>query len=370
MSPAAARRPAPAGFSLLELLVATALFAVLGALLFQVMGGAGEVWARGQRLRELEEQAAAVLEVLADDLRHLWPGGGEGRLLCTHRPLDGDGDGVPEQRATLLRFTRVAHEERVSPALRRAGETPLAQEHATLLGGDPATLLPTGGLAESLYTTATLPGEALPSLVRRVRMPVGGAGSLLDPALAERPDRLLAEAVALAGRVLSFELRFWGPGTTDWDAGGDGVAASRAWDSTRGILPRDDAGFAHGRGAASLLQPSDDVFPALVKVALVLDTSGDDRLGVARLAEEVGSESSTLRLTAARFRGGEQGEGGHLWIDGEWVAVERRDGRELTVRRGQRGSLPMPHAAGAVLRAGRLYERVLAIPAARERWDP
>ena len=73
--------------------------------------------------------------------------------------------------------------------------------------------LPTGGLAESLYTLAVLPGQRLPSLVRRFRTPIGGEGSLLDPDLAERRDRLLQDAIVLADQVLYFGVSCWAPGT-------------------------------------------------------------------------------------------------------------------------------------------------------------
>ena len=62
------------GFTLIELIASTALFAVLGTMLFQLITGAMDLWTRGERMRDLEERAAAVLDLMTDDLRHLWAG--------------------------------------------------------------------------------------------------------------------------------------------------------------------------------------------------------------------------------------------------------------------------------------------------------
>ena len=64
------------GFTLIEVLAATALFAVLGTMLFQMVQGGMDLWGRGERVRDGEERATAVLDLLTEDLRHLWCGSG------------------------------------------------------------------------------------------------------------------------------------------------------------------------------------------------------------------------------------------------------------------------------------------------------
>lgn len=363
-SSAPARRVAR-GFTLIEVLAAAAIFALLGTLLFQIMQGAMEVWSRGQRVRDLEEQAGAVLEVLAEDVRHVFTGvSGSGdqdaRFVCEFMETDHDGDGLVDGQTTLLRFTRLLHEARSLEWLDRAGERAAVDGVATLVGEeDVADLRPTGGLAESLYTTATLPGETLPSLVRKVRTPIGGPDSLVAADL--RSERLLHDAVRLVDRVLFFGVQCWTPDTTDWD--GDAPASS-VWDSTRGLLPR-DAGFPYGRGPASLLDGRDDTWPTLVRITLVLDPYEGDAVAPGILAEDLLPGGTRLVLRAP-LRGDERAPS-HVWVGGEWMAVTAVDGAELGVAR---GAVPREHTAGTQVRTGPAYRRDILLPAARENFDP
>ncbi len=358
------------GFTLVELLAAAALFAVLGTLLFQVVRGAMDVWATGERNRELHDRAAAALDLLADDVRALWPGlpgavEQDARLLCTWRAEDPEGDGADVWVVPSLAFARLDLESRTLDWLARAGDAPGGQAAVLrLVETDPATLRPTGGLAESLYTLAVLPGRQLPSLVRRVRLPLGGEGSLLDPELPERRDRLLQEAVPLADAVLWFGLEFWSGGTTAWGLpGGAPGAPATSWDSTRGILPAGDPGFPWGAGPASLLDARDDVFPRLLRATLVL--AREDGEGGA-LAEALTADAGSLRLASTAFLR-DQDLVDHLLVDGEWLAVTSRDGAVLGVQRGARGSRPAAHPAGSRVRAGRSFVRVIEVPVARDR---
>ena len=376
-----ARRRHPgraSGFTLIELLAATALFAVLGAMLFQMVTGAMELWSRGERVRELEERSSAVLELLAEDLRHLWSGPADpaeqdARFLLERRTDGGEGAVFPGRRSSVLRFTRLLHEARSLPWLRRAGERPAAEGVATLVREeDPAQLQPTSGLAESLYCTAVLPGDVLPSLVRRVRTPIGGRGSLLAPELVQSEDRLLTDALTLADRVLYFGVLAWGPRTTVWETSAeqrDGVPALSVWDSTRGLLPPGDADFPFGVGPESLLAGYDDLFPPAVLLELVLDPYDGGVTGPASLAEPVGDQGTRLVLSRSAF-GGDDRAPSHVWIEGEWMAVTALNGAQVTVVRGVRGTAARAHEPGVAVRVGQTYRRVVMLPGAREGLGP
>ncbi|MDG2148210.1 MAG: prepilin-type N-terminal cleavage/methylation domain-containing protein [Planctomycetota bacterium] len=363
------------GFTLVEVLAATALFAVLGFMLFQLVRGAMDVQGRGERVADLQERADAVLELLAEDLRHSWCGLGgayeqDARFLCSLRPAILSPEGG-EQWTTLLRFTRLLHEARSLAWLRGAGDMPGAQGVASLAGiEDPRTLQPTGGLAETLYTTALLPGETLPSLVRRVRTPLGGPGSLLSPQLAMQEDRLLENFLRLAEGVLYFELAGWTPGTTMWDAlDSDDRAASVVWDSTRALVPPGDEAFPYGRHADSLLDGRDDLFPPLVRITLVLDPFQGRGAGApGRLASAVSADAAQIELRSTTWRGDDQAPD-MLWIEGEWMKVRSREGRTYSVLRGMRGTQPQPHAVGEVVRVGEAFTRVVRLPVSREDFD-
>ncbi|MCB9899216.1 MAG: prepilin-type N-terminal cleavage/methylation domain-containing protein [Planctomycetes bacterium] len=355
------------GFTLIEVLAATALFAVLGTMLFQMMSGATEIWTRGERVRDMEEQAGAALDLLTDDLRHVWcgvPGEGEqdSRFLCEFREFDHDGDGLDDARTTTLRFTRLLHESRSVPWLRHAGERPASDGVATLTGEeDPAELQPTGGLAESLYTVVTVPGEPLPSLIRKVRTPPGGPDSLLAPELHE--ERLLDESVRLVDRVLFFGVACWTPDTRDWDAAPLEGGPSFVWDSTRGILPP-DSGFAYAEGPGSLLDGHDDLWPTVVRVTLVLDPYQGSAVAPGTLADDVTAQATALRLRKALS--GDDRQPSHVWVEGEWMDVVSVSGRDLVVRR---RALPRDHAAGAQVRTGFSFTREVLLPSVRENLD-
>lgn len=368
------RSPSARGFTLIEVLAATALFAVLGTMLFQIVRGAMDVWSSGERSRELHDRASGALDALAADLRALWPGlpgaaEQDSRLLCTWRQekaQDGTVYSVP-----VLRFARVCHEARTSFALRHAGDVVGAEVAAErLTGQDPRRLLPTGGLAESLYTLAVLPGQRVPSLVRRFRTPIGGEGSLLEPELPEMRERMLQGATVLADQVLYFGIDFWAPGTTHWDQAPDAMGRSSRpmWDSTRGLIPSDDPGFPFGRGPESLLDGSDDMFPVRVRLTLVLDEAAGPAAG-GTLAEPVGPETQRIELASTGFLR-EQAAPDAVLVDGEWMRVTGMDGRALRVERGIRGTQAVGHQDGARVRAGTTFERVLELPAARESWHP
>lgn len=368
------------GFTLVEVLAATALFAVLGLMLFQLVQGAMAVQGRGERMADLEERANAVLDLLAEDLRHTWCGVGgaveqEARFLCSGRSAQLSTGGA-QQFTTLLRFTRLLHEARSLAWLRRAGDVPAAQGVASLARvEDPRTLQPTGGLAESLYTTALFPGAQVPSLVRRAATPIGGPDSLLRPQLALQEDRLLEGALRLAEGVLYFGVSGWAPGTTVWEVvDGSGTPASTVWDSTRALIAPGDPDFPYGRHAESLLDGRDDLFPAAVRITLVLDpflvSGSSGGIGApGRLGAEVSAETTRLELRGA-LRTGDERAPDMLWVDGEWMAVQAQDAQGYTVARGVRGTQPQPHAAGTEVRYGVTFQRVVRLPASRADFDP
>ncbi|MHC5212254.1 MAG: PulJ/GspJ family protein [Planctomycetota bacterium] len=365
------------GFTLVELLAATALFAVLGTMLFQIVRGAMDIWSIGERNRELHDRATAAMDVMVEDLRAVWPGHPgaaeqDARFLLSLREEDRDRDGKTDLRVPVLRFSRLCHEERSLAWLRRAGDVAGAQGSVTVLTGqDPSELRPTGGLAESLYTLALLPGHELPSLVRRFRAPLGGEGSLLEADLVEQPDRLLAGAVPLADGVLHLGVACWAPHTTRWDAdpsepGGEALAG---WDSTRGLFPASDTGFPYGKGPASLFDGRDDMVPRHVRLTLVLDEREGGGSGGGRLADPMTEEARQLELASTGFLRDQEAPD-HVLVGQEWMRVVSREGRVLTVERAARGTPAAPHESGSAVRAGRTFERVVSLPASREDWNP
>ncbi len=387
------RRSAARGFTLVELITSMTLFTILAVMLFQTVTSATDVWSRGERNRELHERAEAVFALLGEDLRHAWSGlrgagEQEARFLCERAFIGGDVDGEEPRPVTALRFTRLLHEGRRLDALRTAGDAVGGSHAASLLPGeDPADWLPTGGLAESLFTLARRAGRDDWTLMRRVRARAGGAGSLVAAEALEQVDRLLADAVPIAEGVLHFGLAFDDP-----RAGAASAFTEKltTWDSTRGLT---GTGFALNVDESSVWSGHDDVLPKLVHVELVLE----DGESVGRLADFI--DGSSQRLTVSRDARLEDVR--YVLVGDEWMELIETAtsgvggdgagggadggraggggpggggpdgggtaGRTVRVRRGARGTSKRAHETGAVLRAGRSFELTVAIPAARER---
>ncbi len=381
------RSRASRGFTLVELLMATALFAVLGLLMFQIARDAADIWNSGERNRVINQGADAAFTLLATDLRHLWAGAPgayeqDARLVSSARR---QGYGQPPdlsfRRSQGLAFTRLLHEHRELTWLRRAGDAAGGQATTSLLGEpDPLLLQPTSGLAESLFFTTILPGDELPSLMRCVRTPIGGPTTLTDPERWSDVGRLLADALPIAEDVLFFGVEFWVPGAAAWsreewveptpDEGAAGamkagkvapIFATATWDSTRGLS--DD--LPTYLGEDSLWDASDDATPALVRLTLVLAAG----LPTGQVRETLGIEGRRLRLTDVRFLRDDEERPEFVLVDHEWMRIleEGVTSTEIVVERGARDTEIASHATGAVARIGRTFRRVVRLPTAREK---
>lgn len=377
-------RRAARGFTLIELLLATALFAMLSLLMFRIASDAAEVWNDGERNRVLNQRADAAFALLSDDLRHTWagvPGAAEqgARFVVLPRREELGDDERPRPRVSDgLAFTRLLHEQREAAWLRRAGDRAGAEGTTSLLGEPDADLLrPTAGLAETLVFTTLLPGDGLPSLMRVVRTPIGGARPLTDPDEWTRLDRLLPDALPIADDVLFFGVECWRPGADAWSADeyeppaetSDDAAppeplfAARRWDSTRALAP----GLPGHVGEDSLWDGRDDAFPSLVRLTLAFGAG----LLSGRLGESMGVDDRRLVVDEVRFLRDDEERAEYVLVDHEWMRLLDAGvgSREFVVERGARGTVAAPHDEGATVRVGRTFRRVVSLPAARPRVD-
>ena len=112
------------GLTLVELLLAVALFSFLMVAVFQLFDRSLSLWQRGETQRSLLEQSSVVGELVARDLRAT-DGGPRGDLLVEWVAFDTDGDGLRDVRWPRLRLVRQAS----AAELARGGKAP----------GDPRT---------------------------------------------------------------------------------------------------------------------------------------------------------------------------------------------------------------------------------------
>ncbi len=361
------------GMTLVELLVALAIFLGLIGMVLEVMHGGLGLWSRGERSRSSAIRAAYLLDRMGKELRHvLVTDGGSGeprrKFYCDMVERDSDRDGVFEHRAQRLLFVRRLFEETTDPQLLRAGSDPEATDYYVgERGAEEAA--PALRATESMVEVAYLlfpdrrPGyEGRLALWRAVRSPIGGPDSLFaklqvgQASLNQVPMQVAAENLLHLG--FEFVLR-------PEDLLEEEV--SQTWDSTRGILVpgRSEDSFRFGVGDSSLANPDDDLFPAAVRVTLVIaEPPGESE--EAFLTESLGTEPGVpcALLQDAWLR--KLGAGPHrVRIDQEWLELTQIEGRWSITARGLWNTRPGIHEAGSRVCAGRVFRRTIRLPMAR-----
>lgn len=369
------------GMTLVELLAAMAIFLGLAGMVLQVLGGGLDLWSAGERTREESEQASALLDRLAGELRHAratdgGPGEPRVRLLCDRIALDTDGDSTRDFQAQRLIFVRALLEERVHPALHRAGTA--AEARQPFLGAieaQDARFQATEGLVEQALVPQPDPRpgyEGRLVLWRALRSPPGGPESLFRQAQDDEGGLEHAPLEPLAENVLLFQLEFFDDSVSDFAGGADAGGPHVLWDSTRAVVPAGDGwtGFRHARGKASLALAEDDCFPDAVRVTLVVAPPPGEG-PQAQLASDVPASSGTVRAEVVNGRYlrrlGESAR--HVKLGHEWVEVRDHDGVSmLIVGRGLFGTAPALHEAGTPVLTGRRFARTIALPCGRGDW--
>jgi len=358
--------PVSAGFTLLELLVALGIFMVVATLLYGMVGTALSLWQGGEEKREIYESAQAILSRISSDLRSFHAGGMTLHAREEQRLL-GDRDSQGRPRLRLVRTLSSA--EKSATRLAGAAASPteyldLDHDAEELREG---RLRPPGGLEEVLY--ALLPQEDLdpggvpaqPSgvlvLLRGIRSPVGGGGSLfLDPELDDR-EVLLAHARPLVHGVLHAEFRYASGGAFGLGSGFD----DETWDSTRGLL----GDFRLYRGEDSVSEPRDDVFPTAIEVTLVLERPGQQARTTRLVRPLTGTDRSLSVADPGIFRRSDASNP-YAKVGDEWIEIGSVSGRQVAVKtRGVRGTSPRAHPAGTTVRVGFTFRTVVVLPVCR-----
>lgn len=392
------------GFTLLELLIAMALFMVLGSALIALVTRAMDFLESGTGGAELQDKGADFLRAYVGDMenvaveRSLTPGPSVVRFLSNLVPIDSDGDGKVDYNAQRVAFVRTTNADFTDPVARMGGAKADAAAYYDgrddKAEADRGDLLALGGLEEVLYMAVpegAAPVDALPgaggaaqaavappdpglmTLYRAVRSPVGGPGSLLDPATVKSIDDLKKVAQPFITGVLYFGARFWSARTTSWEAlptAGGADAPSGTWDSTRGILNRGTGfnEFLLAKGPESLPDPRDDVSPRMARVTLVFERTGrageGDYLyaGMDETAKRVLVGKSTNFATGSSLQ--------YVKVGTEWMAYSGRGDDSFDVReRGAWGTVATSHRPGERVRTGSAVERTIMIPNYREDWS-
>jgi len=392
------KRTARDGYTLIELLLAMALFASLSTGLIALLARSSDFLATGASQTETMDSLQTFAEQFGADVATI-----ESRPDCdTGRPdvrMYSDWAGCklsitstrPDATIQRLFFVRAIPGELGTPWGRQSGLNVRADRCLDNTPDDvknmtEGKLRSSGGLMEVLWTAMPESPDdpSVMQIWRGFRAPIGdppksataASKSLLpklswkDP-MASETDRGPCDAAEIRARarpvlsgVLYFGVDFWSRRTTTWDATvrpGDG-GPFLTWDSTRGIMQQgedaDSFWLSKKKGfqdTTSLDDPTDDVFPRKIRATVVVEELGRNaRVGF--LEESLGNDTKTLVVSDTRFFPASETSRRYLKIDGEWMEVGVPSGHTIAVlRRGVRGTVATKHDAGAKVHHGRTF---------------
>lgn len=365
-------RRASAGLTLIELLLALGIFAFLVLALFQILDRSLSLWRRAETRRGLLAQASSLSELLARDLAGL-EGGSRGDLLAEWVAFDTDGDGVDESKWPRLRFVRQAS---ASDILRLPGEReapPAAPEGVTALPRSEA------GLTEVVWLVVPASlvdrdARAEGSIWRGERaLSDASTKSFLAPDFIGRSNRPPAGAIEEVGGGLLWLGVLFATQTSivhdEWKLGPDPdclECAATSWDAWNRERPDRQVHAWNEPGAGMPDVRGRPLLPRRVRFEMELERP-IDRLRRTTLAQatEIG-EAAIVVDDPQRIP---REEGAFVLVDAEWMRVLSVFGPSVAVKRGERGTKSVSHAAGAMVHYGLRLVREIRVATYREDWN-
>lgn len=379
MRPAA--RSVRAGVTLVELLLATGLAAVVVAATVSIVDTTLSMWTRGETVRQAREEGVAVLSLLGNDLRQLH-GGEQGDLLVDWEVFDVERDGVVERYLPRVRFVRDAAASEVARVERRrlATEARAERDRIALALGDDAKEMEEALAESELLKVAGVSAEeaslgllGAPDLrasrlveVLYAVVPEGREGDrrytgvlyrgerihtpdtppvLLSDSAFDRsgmPDLSLAREVArgvLWMRPLmatqTSRLTPGEDGKSGWSTERNPAGAATSWDAWRLGRPDPDLTVWNEPAAGMPRAGVRPLLPRRIRIELEIQRPGDfDR--APRLLESVDETAEFFTVTNGDAL--RPAVGGYVLVAGEWMELKRVVGDRAVVRRAARGT--------------------------------
>lgn len=371
--------PGRRGLTLVELVLASALFSLLLVAVFQLIEGSLSLWRRGEARRNVLEQTTSVAELLARDLRTL-EGGSSGDLVMEWVAYDSDKDGATDCFWPRLRMVRqVSAPERSLiyelTAVQRAEA--LSREGVQVTAADVALPeIPEGhGLAEVLWLIRPLgtkdaddQAEALvmraERLVEDTTQPSFFADDFFSPTGVPRalPD-VVSGGLLWMGVQAAAQTSVVKDG---WDEGPDLRHVATSWDAWRARRPDVEVHDWNREHPGLPIVEDDPTFPRRVRIEFEFERAKDRRFRP-RLESAMTLQDSTFEVDVPEHL--PRGEDAHVKIDGEWMRVLGISGFEVRVARAQRGTAPAQHTPGALVHHGVRMVREVPIAVYSEDWN-
>lgn len=373
-SQARARRE---GFTLIELVLASGLLAVLMIGVFALIDGSLSLWRRTETRRNLTEQASGVVELLSQDLRAL-DGGSRADLLVEWVQYDTDGDGLKEMGWPRLRFVRQASRAelaRMFPSVPAPAPAP-AKKGAPKAPQQPPAVAPISGPALIEVCWAVVPMDLKDPDARSEGLLYRGARKLGDGGESYFDKRFIrgngmprvAELDEVTGGLLWLQPLMATQTSIvhdGWKPGIEAAQAATSWDAWGSDRPDETV---HAWNQASRLMPNvkdRGLLPRRFRIELEFERALD-RQRRPRTAQRVELTDVSFDVT--------DGErlpkpGGFLKIEGEWMKVVRITGDRVNVKRGMRGTQTMVHDPDLIVHWGLQLVREIPVALYREDWD-
>jgi hypothetical protein len=342
--------------TLIELMLAVALAAILMLALTRLIDVTFAVWTKTEVRRNLAEQGMGVAERLSRDLRTLHAGA-QGDLVFDWVRFDLDGDGIRERAWPRLRLVRQG-----SPA-----------EVARLTGpaGRPAL---DSGLIEvawvALPVSREVDARAEARLLRGERLVDDGGVSCFANGYFDSLNSPPAGALdEISGGLLWWNLTFATQTSVlqdGWNVGRELADVATCWDAWRRDRPDPDL-FRWNEMPPGLPAPNGaPLLPRRIRVELEFERP-EDRRRRTRLAEALDATSTSVRVQNGTYIPREAGA--HLLVDREWMDVLEVVGDIVHVRRGVRASEAAIHAKGDLVHHGAAVVTEVAVQMYQDDWN-
>ncbi|MDZ4772045.1 MAG: hypothetical protein SGI72_02820 [Planctomycetota bacterium] len=366
-------RTRTAGLTLVELVIALGLLALMMLLVIQVFDRALATWRTAETKRSVMEAASVATELVTDDLRGI-EGGPRGDFVLEWVMFDTNGDGVRETKWPRLRLVRQAsggEVARVQRDMRLAVERKSAGSDGEVVKvetASPSQLEVVWMLAPS--STSDKDARSVGILWRGERLVTDPAsksffdanffgGSNLPPAGAtsEVTGGVLWMSVLLASQTTNVR--------DGWKLARESTGAATSWDAWTKDRPNASMHPWNERASGVPAAKNRPVLPRRARIELEIERPVD-RSRRTRTLEGVDNQGVVLVVDDAQRI--PLGENVFILLDAEWMKVASVDGRRVVVERGARGTTPVPHEKDALVHHGMRMTTEVTIAAFREDW--
>ncbi len=345
-----------AGMTLVELMLAVGLAAILMIALMRLLDTTFTVWTKTEVRRNIVEQASGVAQRMGRDLRALHAGA-QGDLCFDWVTYDLDGDGTRERAWPRLRLVRHASAQDVA-RLTRGTARPAIESGLVEVAW---VVLPASKEPDARVEGKLLAGERL----------LDGPGlSFFDPGFFDAGHAPAAGALdEVSSGLLWLNVQFATQTSIvhdEWQLGPGLAQVSACWDAWRRERPDPHvhrwndvpAGLPAAAGVPHL--------PRRVRIELEIERP-EDRARRTRLAEALDATGGSVKVENGALLPRE--EGSFVLVDREWMEVVGVQGDVLQVRRAARASDAVPHGRGELVHHGAGVRTEVAIPLHKEDWD-